>query len=329
MGKKVKKQLKKKKKVNKKENSLKRKGSVQFPTIDWDNFFLPIGDGLKPEATQQQTNQRDAVLKQYISKAFESSKISEKYNFLILYDEYRMLRSDIDKIYSAIANLKEKKPILLMLYSTGGDISSAYLIGKLCREHANGQFAIAVPRQAKSSATLLCCAADELHMGSLSELGPIDPQIERMSALGVTAAIEHIAELVKKHPHASDMFAKYLNYSLKPIHLGYCERVAQSAVQYAERLLEPHKQNLAFSPSVTAKHLVYAYKDHGFVIDKIEAERIFGKKMIKIGTSEYSFVNHIYTTLSSVSRIANYMGYIFYWIGSCETTPDFYKKQKK
>ena len=80
-----------------------------------------------------------------------------------------MIKSDADFIYSAAANFKEKKPILLILYSSGGQIGSAYLIGKLCQEYAQGKFMVVVPRQAKSAATLLCCAANEIHMGSLSE----------------------------------------------------------------------------------------------------------------------------------------------------------------
>ena len=91
-----------------------------------------------------------------------------------------MVKSDADDIYSAVTTFEEPKPILLVLLSTGGAISSAYLIGKLCREYAHDKLVIVVPREAKSAATLLCCAADEIHMGSLSELGPIDPQIDKL-----------------------------------------------------------------------------------------------------------------------------------------------------
>ena len=48
----------------------------------------------------------------------------------------------------------------------------------------------------------------------------------------------YIAYLIKDYPQASEMFAKYLNLSIDPIHLGYYERVAESATQYAERLLK-------------------------------------------------------------------------------------------
>ena len=111
-------------------------------------------------------------------------------------------------------------------------------------------------------------------MGSLSELGPIDPQIEGLPALGLKSSIEHIADLVKGHPHSADMFAKYLHLSLKPVHLGYYERVAESAAQYAERLLKAHETPLKKPASEIARNLVYSYKDHGFVIDQAEATEI-------------------------------------------------------
>src|SRR5437870_8330791 len=113
-------------------------------------------------------------------------------------------------------------------------------------------------------------------MGSLSELGPIDPQFQGLPALGLKRAIQHIAELVKEYPHATTLFSEYLGKCAQPIYLGYYERVAESAVQYAERLLELHKPKLSQAPAKIAKDLVYSYKDHSFVTDVKEAQTIFG-----------------------------------------------------
>lgn len=88
-----------------------------------------------------------------------------------------------------------------------------------------------------------------------------------MPALGLKNSIEHITDLVSKNPKSSEMFAKYLELTVEPVQIGYYERVAESAVQYAERLLEKHKSTLSSDPSIIAKKLVYGYKDHGFVID--------------------------------------------------------------
>ncbi len=164
-------------------------------------------------------------------------------------------------------------------------------------------------------------------MGSLSELGPIDPQIDNLPALGLKSAVEHIADLIQRYPSSSEMFARYLNYSLKPVNLGYYERVAESASQYAEKLLKTHSDNLKSSPAKIAKDLVYSYKDHGFVIDKTEALEIFGKKIVKHNTSEYELGNALYEELSFISRIADAFDQYYYLIGSCDSDPVFRKKK--
>jgi hypothetical protein len=267
------------------------------------------------------------MLKIYVKQVMSKYSVANKYNVLILFDSSTLIKSDADNIYKAVNKFTEKRPLLLILYSYGGQIGSGYLIGKLCREYANKTFVVAVPRQAKSAATLICCGADEIHMGSMSELGPIDPQINNLPALGLKNSIEHIAKLVKETPESAEMFAKYLYYSLKPIDIGYYERVAESALQYAQKLLETHSEKLPAKSDKIAYDLVYMYKDHGFVIDKSDAINMFSDKVIKHNTEEYKLANRIYEDFVLIENIANYLGYSFYYIGSVETDPIFNKKR--
>ncbi|MDD4858996.1 MAG: hypothetical protein PHR56_02170 [Dehalococcoidales bacterium] len=305
--------------------TVKKAGNSSANKVTRKELVNSIFESLQPDAKSDKENLRDQLIRKFMHQEIAKFPASIDYNLLILYDEGTMIKGDADFIYSAAESFADKKPILLVLYSGGGVIGSAYLIGQLCREYTKDKFVITVPRQAKSSATLLCCAADEIHMGSLSELGPIDPQIEEMPALGLKASVTHICDLVKENPHASDMFAKYLNLSLDPVQLGYYERVAESAAQYAERLLKTHASGLTRQPGETAKILVYSYKDHGFVIDKNEALSIFGKKIIKINTPEYELGNAIYEKLHFISRIARAFDYYFYIIGSLDSQLHFVK----
>ncbi|PSR56060.1 hypothetical protein AHMF7605_22440 [Adhaeribacter arboris] len=267
------------------------------------------------------------VIKKYLKQTAKEHLCCDTYNVLILHDNGALVKGDADRIYNAVTDFPEKKPILLILYSPGGDAGSAYLIGKLCIDNSGGRFIIAVPRMAKSAATLICCAANEIHMGSLSELGPIDPQINELPALGLKNSVEHIAELVKNHPASSEMFANYLNSSLPLIHLGYYERVAESAMQYAEKLLNSHRNELKKDVKGIANELVYKYKDHSFVIDKSEAEEIFGSEIIKTNTPEYELGNSLYSALTFINRIADMMNHNFYFTGSFESDPVFTKKR--
>jgi hypothetical protein len=300
---------------------------VQEKEISVPDLMNAIFNSLDPNATDEQIKIRDDFFKKSLAQVISKfPTVMNNYNLLILNDDGHMVKSDADNIYNAVTAFPEKKPILLVLHSTGGEIASAYLIGKLCREYSDNKFVVVVPRQAKSAATLICCAADEIHMGSMSELGPIDPQIDGLPALGLKNSVEHLADLVRTYPPAAEMFAKYLSESLKLIHLGYYERVAESAKQYAERLLKLHAEKLTAKPENIAYDLVYTYKDHGFVIDKTEATSILGDKVIKTGTEEYNFGNATYQMMNYVRRVAYGRKYYFYFIGSPNSVPNFNKR---
>jgi hypothetical protein len=135
-------------------------------------------------------------------------------------------------------------------------------------------------------------------MGSLSELGPIDPQFGGMPALAVKHSLEHLAEIASRHPGAKEMISDYLSKSLPVNIVGYFERAAGSAAQYAERLLSNRRTPLgALANAEIARRLVYEYKDHGFAIDAREAATIFGDAMVKTNTPQYDVANRIYEEL--------------------------------
>lgn len=252
---------------------------------------------------QRPSNPSEDEIKRLVHEQIQTDlaadPLAAQYNVLFLYDASTLLRSDTDRIYRAVTTLSDRKPILLVVDSGGGDIASAYFIAKLCREYSRETFQVVVPRRAKSAATLLCCGADRIHMGSLSELGPIDPQFEGVPALALKYSIEHLADLAKRYPGATELFASYLSKSLRIEALGYYERVAESAAQYAERLLKS-RRGISQTPDdivAIAQHLVYAYKDHGFVIDTAEAEDIFSDQVVRVNTPEYALGNKLYQSL--------------------------------
>lgn len=319
---------KNKQKAKKRKNVLseERKKSGNVPISESD-LLKSIYSNYSPTGNTENREETLRTISAYLKQEATKNPIFNDYNILILFDPTIMIKSDADKIYNAVTAFKDSKPLLLILYSSGGEAESAYLIGKLCREYCNNSFVVTVPRHAKSAATLICCAANEIHMGSLSELGPIDPQIDKLPALGLKNSIEHIAELVKKYPESSEMFARYLSRSLKLINLGYYERVAESAMQYAEKLLLTHKTLLPKSAREIAFDLVYKYKDHGFVIDKTESVEIFGNNIIKNNTAEYKLGNDLYKALSLIQNYFELRNYSFYFIGSLDSKPTAYIKK--
>ncbi|MES9885351.1 MAG: hypothetical protein ABW140_00945 [Candidatus Sedimenticola sp. 6PFRAG1] len=251
-------------------------------------FKAESADGTKPYVAE------------HIRSLIDSHGLSD-YKVIFLYDEDNSINYfHSNKIYNAVSENNNQKDILLVLLSPGGKIEPAYLISKTCKRLCKDRFVIAIPRRAKSAATLISLGADELHMGLLSELGPIDPQIGGFPALGLANALERIATLAEQHPGASDVFSKYLINKLKMKDLGYFERINESAAQYAERLLAGKTLPEENSPEELASHFVNHYKDHSFVIDTDEASTLLGDAIVKEGTNEYKFSNEIYQFIDFV-----------------------------
>lgn len=205
-----------------------------------------------------------------------------------------------NRIYRAASAAKRQKPILLVLHNLGGSIEAGYLISKTCKRLAKNRFVVAVPRKAKSAATLLALGADEIHMGLMSELGPIDPQFGGLPALGMKNALEILSDLACKHPGASKMLGEYIQEKLDLRILGYFERINESAMQYAERLLAGKALPGQRSPRNLADHLVNHYKDHSFVIDFDESRDLLGDGVVKQESTEYAFANDVYESFEFI-----------------------------
>ena len=137
-------------------------------------------------------------------------------------------------------------------------------------------------------------------MGMLGELGPIDPQVGALPALGVKRALQTIAGVCEEFPESAEAFARYMSRNLTVEQIGYCERVAESAVQYAQRLLAK-RPTLRSRAEKIAKQLVYEYKDHGFVIDIEEARALLEDSIIVTDSPEIQFAEEIHQKLENVN----------------------------
>ena len=86
---------------------------------------------------------------------------------------------DVDMLEDILrATLGSNDELVLMINSPGGDLLAAERIVNICRSHsAKGQYAVIVPKMAKSAATVISLGAREIIMSRTSELGPIDPQV--------------------------------------------------------------------------------------------------------------------------------------------------------
>ena len=257
----------------------------------------------------------ERLLRIYIQKFSEKSPL-DKHLVTFLCTKKNLSAYHLDCIHKHLKKsindqAQENKDILLIINNPGGAIEPAFQISKICNKYAEKKkFIVAIPRQAKSAATLLSIGANEIHMGDLSELGPIDPQLPNgFPALGVREALSVLAEIVTKYPKAVPLFSKFLERNMNLEILGWLTRIPQSASQYAQKLLKINYGKNEKKIQEIAKALVEDYKHHGFVIDADEAEAIFGKDiskdLIKKNTKEIKAVESLYENLSSLEFFVN------------------------
>lgn len=173
----------------------------------------------------------------------------------------------------------------LILFGPGGFVEPAFKIARLCQQiasSANGKLSVLVPYIAKSALTILALAGDEIVMGPMSELGPIDPQAPITEAgvehfyplLGVEDALEFIQKQIQGKPEMALLFMPLME-RIGLLSLGTYRREIESSKQYATLLLS--ERMLRANPKdadAVSTHLTERYKRHAHVIDRAEARKL-------------------------------------------------------
>ena len=200
-------------------------------------------------------------------------------------------QDDIAPFADLLSRVDSGKALDLLIHSGGGDIHSADKIASMCRELGT-EFRVIVPQYAKSAATLIAIAADEIIMGIASELGPLDPQILSNGPGGTpfwTSAQSFLDEFdsIKDEVEKTKQLSPIYYPALDGVNLGYirmCRNLKETSRVLAEKWLSKHmlKDNPSSAASL-ASELCDAKKwlSHGHVISCDEASHL-GIKVVKL-----------------------------------------------
>jgi ATP-dependent protease ClpP protease subunit len=80
----------------------------------------------------------------------------------------------IRPFHTLLSQIGHRETIELFIYTRGGAVMSAYAIVKMFREYAY-KFNVIVPFRAHSAGTQIALGADEIIMGKIGQLSPVDP----------------------------------------------------------------------------------------------------------------------------------------------------------
>lgn len=241
-----------------------------------------------------------------IQDAVATSLVKSEF-LLLIYNKDGIAEPNVFTLLSEFEKRPASKVGIVVINSPGGDIYSAVKLVDLIRARWE-RVIFVVPYQAKSAATLMCLSADEIVMGRLSELGPLDlpyehPHLEgqKISANDVIRSIERLQSLALKFVideagirlrrevglsrfEAVELALRFAKDLLAPI-IGkedpriyaVCLRIGMIAGIYGAELLQTYmfkdmrpeqRRDLALD---TVNSLIADYPDHSFAIRREEA----------------------------------------------------------
>ena len=236
-----------------------------------------------------------------------------------------------EAIQAARAGKDPKVSATVFLTTNGGDPDGAFRIARCLRHHYDNGFRLVVPSWCKSAGTLIAIAADELAIGDLGELGPLDIQVNKGSELYEHSSGLDLQEaLGKVTAHAWETFSNFLQETrslglntsistriatevtsaistpllaqIDPLRIGELQRAMRIAHEYGTRLNE-YSHNLKEDGLY---RLVQGYPSHSFVIDRKEAKDIFHRVTL-LTAPEQNFVEAAWNVLRMPNRFATFV----------------------
>ena len=195
--------------------------------------------------------------------------------------------------FEHLKSFKKVKNIDLFLYTRGGHTLSSNRIVHLLREFCE-KLTVLIPFRAHSAGTILALGGDEIVMGPMGELGPVDPSVSNVFnpltdekdlkkgtiPISVEDVSAYMALIKEKGLSDATVFStglKALTDRVHPLALGNVHRQYLLIRTLSKRLLELHmkgeeKERIEKIVEILSEKLYY----HGYQISRHEAKEIIG-----------------------------------------------------
>lgn len=164
-----------------------------------------------------------------------------------------------------LESIGDAETLDVIIDSPGGEANVAEKLAIMCREHCKVLRAI-IPNSAKSAATMWAISSDEILMGYLSEIGPIDPQIRmvdprgRITFVPAQSVIDSVGQIHSMLQQGIDQrVAIGLIQKLDPAIIDVANKSIQFSAQFAERWLS---QYMLKNDPAKAKNIAQALSDN-------------------------------------------------------------------
>lgn len=202
------------------------------------------------------------------------------------------------KMEDAILALKTEgvTDLHLMINSMGGGVSSSFKIAQALRRNFDS-IKVYVPHMAVSGGTLIALVGDEILMGEMSNLSPIDPQVTKNGKLFSVNSLPRMFDMLEQF--FSDTAARDAPYPWKaladqidPIEFQEHIDSASMMVNHARTILQSNDNLDEDEVEEIIQKLTSGYPTHEYAITFPEAEDIFGEMLTHSSGSNLMMIMH-------------------------------------
>lgn len=255
----------------------------------------------------------EAGIKKELKKFGDLKK--DRHCFTFLFGDIGITNELVDDTFDKLREEFGKPPeeLFVVVDSGGGEIDPAYNLALLFRRYATKKLHFIVPRWAKSAATLLVLGGDDIYMGPIAELGPIDPQIlqmnpiegrlEKFSPLHIESTLELIRhEFEEGNKELANSLMQRLQF---PLTLGSFKKSLDIGRQYTIKLLKTRmlktEENNEKAETI-AHRLTEGYANHGYCID-IEEAKTIGLNVKELSGNELDIIWRIHKLYRKMTEL--------------------------
>ena len=191
--------------------------------------------------------------------------------------------NDVVALYNLFQRIGKNEEIALYIKSKGGDVEAALRIVNIIRAY-NKKVTALIPLESASSATLIALGADEIQMGPLAHLSPIDSSsthelspVDEILHRKVSVSQDEIYRISKlwkqngndSHVHPYQELFKYIH----PLVIGALDRSSSLSIKICKEILSYHLKDEKECERIS-NLLNSEFPSHGYPITLRQAQAI-------------------------------------------------------
>jgi hypothetical protein len=189
---------------------------------------------------------------------------------------------DVLALFELLEKIGHQKTIYLFLKSSGGNGQASLRIVNLLRQYCDQMIAV-IPLECASAATMITLGANEIRMGPMAYLTPVDTSLTHsLSPIDrdndrVSVSLDELTRVVRlwqaQNGTAQENPYQELFQHVHPLVIGAVDRAESLSIMLSKELLAYHIKDENVAEGIAAS-LNAKYPSHGYPILYDEAKRI-------------------------------------------------------